>query len=129
MPLPALPAAAEDALRALVALERESARTGDAATLAQLWAEDALIIDGRGTRDKADDHRWAGRAAVLDRYALAVFPSPPPPLDDPTLAGAEINVLANAATLLYGGDHWRFVLRDGRWWIQQLAYATSPPSP
>lgn len=126
-PIPAFVSApAAEALPALVAAEREAARRGDATRLAQLWAEDAVIIDGRGTADPTDDYRWQGRAAILDRYRLAVFPSPPPPLDDPSLPGALISLDGAAARLIVDGDRWRFVQREGRWWLVELAYSLGP---
>jgi hypothetical protein len=119
-------APAAEALPALVAAEREAARRGDVPLLAQLWAEDALIIDGRGTTDLADDYRWQGRAAILDRYRLAVFPSPPPPLDNPALPEAVITGDGTAATLIVDGDRWRFAHRAERWWLLELAYNLGP---
>lgn len=115
-------AAPEQALPDLVAAERKAARHADAGLLALLWDADAVIIDGRATVDDGDDYRWVGRAAILDRYTLAVFPSPPS-LDDPILTGAQIIVTDTVATLVVAGDRWRFVRRDGRWWLAELAYS------
>lgn len=115
------PNAAEEAIPFLIAAEREAARRGDRAMLAQLWAVDALIIDGRGTTDPSDDYHWPGRAAILDRYVLAVFPNPPPPLDG--VDALEIMVAGTEAVAVNGGDHWRFVHEDGRWWISELVYS------
>jgi hypothetical protein len=106
----------------LIAAERAAAHTGDLATLSQLWAADARVVDGRGTPDPADDYVWSGRAAILDRYVVAVFPNPPPPLAD--LDGLVLTVDGDEATASHGGDHWRFVRRDGRWWIAELVYSS-----
>jgi len=113
-----LPAA--EALPALVLAERSAAGAHDLATLRHLWAEDAQIIDGRGTADPADDFVWRGRTALLDRYALAVFPAPPPPFAAPPILAATID--GDTATAILGNDAWRFSFRDGRWWLQELAY-------
>jgi hypothetical protein len=114
----ALPATAS--LPALVQAERTAARTRDAATLRQVWAADAQIIDRRGTLDPADDFVWRGRDAILDRYALAVFPAPPPPFAAPPILAMTID--DDVATAVLGADAWRFIFRDGRWWLQELAY-------
>lgn len=113
-----LPAA--EALPALVQAERTAAGARDLATLRQLWAEGARIIDRRGTPDPTDDFVWRGRAAILDRYALAVFPAPPPPFEAPPVLAVTID--GDAATAVLGADGWRFIFRDGRWWLQELAY-------
>lgn len=121
-------APADQAIPALVAAEREAARQADAGLLAILWDADAVIIDGRATAAEADDYRWEGRAAILDRYALAVFPSPPPPpLAEDTLRAGHLVVTDSVATLELGGDRWRFVHRDGRWWLAELAYSRPAP--
>ena len=111
---------AEEAIPQMIAAEREASRSGDLALLAQLWAEDARIIDTRGTEGTGDDLTWPNRAAVLDRYTLAVFPAPPPTLDG--LPSPNITVQGEAAQALNGQDRWRFVQRDGRWWIAELRY-------
>lgn len=113
-----LPAA--QALPALVAAERNAAAARDLATLQQLWAEDARIIDSRGTAAPADDYRWQGRAAILDRYAVAVFPAPPPPVT----AAPHLALVHNGdrVTATAGVDRWRFTFAAGRWWLQELAY-------
>ena len=113
-----LPAA--QALPELVLAERSAAGVCDLATLRHLWAEDARIIDGRGTPDPADDFVWSGRAAILDRYILAVFPAPPPPFAAVPVLTATID--GGAATAILGADAWRFSFREGRWWLQELAY-------
>ena len=43
------------ALPQLIGAERDAARRGDFALLAQLWAPDARIVDSRGTPELADD--------------------------------------------------------------------------
>jgi hypothetical protein len=111
-----------EALPALVAAERQASIEGNAALLAQLWAEDARIFDGRGTPAPEDDYVWAGQPAILDRYELAVFPSPPPPLPADAFAEAAIQVNGDQAALERNGDRWRFVYRDGRWWLLELRY-------
>lgn len=113
-----LPAA--QALPELVLAERTAAAARDLATLRQLWAEDARIIDGRGTPDDADDFVWRGRAAILNRYELAVFPAPPSPFTAAPVLTTAIN--GDTATAILGNDAWRFTFRDGRWWLQELAY-------
>lgn len=122
---PALPpfvatADPEIAIPQLIMAERESAHRGDLALLAQLWADDAHIIDRRGTPDPGDDYRWGDRAAILDRYVVAVFPAPPPAFD--SLPQPVIDVTANGAVAHNGNDRWTFTWADGRWWIQELAY-------
>jgi hypothetical protein len=102
--------------------ERQAAATGDIAILAQLWSEDGRVVDARGTPDSGDDYVWAGRPALLDRYRLAVFPSPPPLLAESDLQSATIQVDGDQATLQHNGDHWRFIYQDGRWWILELTY-------
>lgn len=113
-----LPAA--ESLPALVQAERAAASARNAAILRQLWAEDAQIVDRRGTLDPADDYVWRGRAAILDRYALAVFPAPPPPFATAPALTATLH--GDAATAMLGADAWRFSFRDGRWWLQELTY-------
>ena len=71
-PLAAATLTAAQALPALVLAERTAAGARDLATLRQLWAEDARIVDSRGTPDPADDYIWNGRDAILDRYGIAV---------------------------------------------------------
>jgi hypothetical protein len=111
-------------LPSLVVAEREASISGNLPLLAALWAEDGRIVDGRGSADTSDDYVWQGRAAILDRYRLAVFPAPPPHLALSDLTGATLTVSGDSATLINGGDHWRFTLRDGRWWLQELVYSS-----
>lgn len=111
---------ADEALLALVLAERAAAQAGDLALLAELWADDATLVDRRGTDHPADDLRWVGRAAILDRYQLAVFPAPPPPFAaTPTLA---FQLEGQHAHATLGHDRWRFLWKDGRWWLQELVY-------
>lgn len=124
-PAPAIVSATDaSTLPALVVAEREASIAGNLPLLATLWAEDGRIVDGRGSAEPGDDYIWAGRAAILDRYKLAVFPAPPPPLTLPELAGATVTVEGENATLVNGGDRWRFVQRAGRWWLQELVYSS-----
>jgi hypothetical protein len=116
-----------DTLATLVLVEREASIQGNLPLLATLWAGDGRIVDGRGSAAEDDDYVWNGRAAILDRYRLAVFPAPPPPLTPAELADATPVVEGDNATLTNGGDRWRFVQHDGRWWLQELVY--SSPSP
>ena len=121
-PLPgAVYAAAEEAIPALIVAERHGSKSGDLAALSQLWMDDARIIDGRNTALVDDDYIWDGKAAILDRYLLAVFPNPPPPLDD-ALLQFDISVNGAHAAVVNGVDEWRFSRGDGRWWIRELAY-------
>ena len=122
---PSLPAeveqAAADALPALILAERAASIAGDEETLRMLWLPDATIIDGRGTADMSDDFRWQGWPALRSRYQLAVFPAPPPPLDradDGSLVETGVR-----AGYQRGGDQWTAVQRDGRWWLESLAYS------
>jgi hypothetical protein len=128
--VPPLPAPISDtstaALPALVMAEREASIQGNLPLLAALWAEDGRLVDGRGSVETSDDYSWAGRAAILDRYQLAVFPSPPPPLTPSELANATLSVQGSSATLVNDGDRWRFTLQEGRWWLQELVYSTPP---
>ena len=103
-----------------VVAERRAANQRDLATLAALWSPDARIVDSRGTPAPEDDYVWRGRADILDRYVVAVFPAPPPLLDAPP-AGA-VQVEGATATAQFGHDRWTFVWQDGRWWIQELSY-------
>ncbi|MCS6826628.1 MAG: DUF4440 domain-containing protein [Caldilinea sp.] len=112
--------AIEEIAASLILAERHAARARDLATLAQLWADDARIIDHRGSDDPAAAYIWQGRDAILDRYLLAVFPSPPPPLSEPI--ELVVHVDGDMATATLGDDRWQFVLREGRWWLKELAY-------
>lgn len=120
-PAPAFVTAdAATALPQLVAAERAAASSRDRGLLAQLWAPAARIIDSRGTPAPADDYAWVGRAAILDRYDLAVFPSPPQPFAAPPAFTPQIAGDTAAATL--GNDAWRFHWDGERWWLLELRY-------
>ncbi|MFO7633422.1 MAG: hypothetical protein R6W76_12825 [Caldilinea sp.] len=112
--------AIDEALPALVLAERMAAREHDLATLGQLWAEDARIVDSRGAGDPADVYIWQGRDAILDRYVLAVFPAPPPPLTEPL--DLVVTRTGDTAAATLGNDRWRFTFAEGRWWLQELMY-------
>jgi hypothetical protein len=112
-----------DTLSTLVIIEREASIQGNLSLLATLWTENGRIVDGRGSIANEDNYVWMGRAAILDRYRLAVFPAPPPPLTLAELAGATLTVEGDNATLINGSDHWHFVRQDGRWWLQELIYS------
>jgi hypothetical protein len=123
-----VPAVTETTLADLILAEREASIAADVPQLDALWAEDARIVDGRGTAAPDDDYRWQGRAAILDRYALAVFPAPPPPADAAALRAAEFQVQRTSdreatATLVHAGDRWQLVQREGRWWLYELVYS------
>jgi hypothetical protein len=119
--LPAFVAgAAEEAIPQMIAAEREASRTGDLPLMAQLWAEDARIADTRGTREEADDFVWPNRAAILNRYEIAVFPAPPPGLEE--LPSPQIIVEGDSAVASNGNDTWHFVWRAGSWWLAELRY-------
>ncbi len=111
---------AATALPALILAERTAARERDLTTLAQLWAHDARIIDSRGTSDPAAAYIWQGRDAILDRYVLAVFPAPPPPLAEPI--DLVIDQQGDNASAILHNDFWRFTFAEGRWWLQELSY-------
>ncbi len=105
---------------ALIVAERTASAATDLATLSSLWHPEARIVDGRNTSDPADDYIWQDRAAILDRYELAVFPNPPPPFEAaPTFDLIEVEF---SATVVNGVDEWQFVYEDERWWITELAY-------
>jgi hypothetical protein len=111
---------AASALPQLVAAERAASRSGDLPLLGQLWAPEARIVDRRGTPATDDDFVWAGRAAILDRYRVAVFSSPPPAFD--ALPELTLDVAGDAATATLGQDRWAFAWQEGRWWLLELAY-------
>lgn len=120
----ALPSAiytsAEQAIPSLIEIERVGSIEGDLALLGQLWSDDARIIDGRNTAASDDDYVWDGKDAILDRYVVAVFPNPPPPMTESLFL--DVLVDGDRASVINGVDHWRFVRRGDRWWITELAY-------
>lgn len=76
----------------LIFAERQAANAGDIAMLAQLWAPESRVIDRRGAPSPARYYRWEGKAAVLNRYVVAVFPHRPPPLADNALDTLQLTV-------------------------------------
>ena len=110
-------------LPTMVVAERDASIQGNLPLLATLWAENGQIVDGRGSVDETDDYRWRGRAAILDRYRVAVFPAPPPSLTLAELADATLTIDGDTATLINGGDRWQFIHQDNRWWLQELVYS------
>ena len=105
----------------LVQTERNAASTGDMALLAALWAEDATIVEQRGTEAESDDYTFAGRPAILDRYLVAVAQNRPTTLESPP--DAPVIVDDDSASMVNGVDTWTFVFAEGRWWIQGLIIA------
>lgn len=118
-------ASAEEAVTALILAERRATIARDLALLTQLWAEDAYIVDGRNSVTPSDDYIWQGRAAIVDRYQVAVFPFDLPPLDT-LAAGTTITIAGKEATVQHSGDHWRLVKIDQRWWLAALQYQLAP---
>ncbi len=110
----------EQAIPQMIAAERQASRSGNLALLAQLWGEDATIVDSRGTNAPGDDFTWPSRAAILDRYKLAVLPAPPPAME--ALPEPVITVQGNEAQAINSQDHWRFLRQEGRWWMVELRY-------
>lgn len=113
-------AAAEVALPQFVASERDAAIRGDRAAS---WRSCGRRIRASWTatvRRTADDFIWAGRAAILDRYDLAVFPSPPPAFATPPAFRPQVAGDIAAASL--GNDAWRFQWDGQRWWLLELRY-------
>ncbi len=116
-----------ETLPKLIVAEREASIQGNLSLLATLWSENGRIVDGRGSVEEADDYVWSGRYSILDRYQMAVFPAPPPPLALTELAGATLIVADDSATLINHDDRWRFVWQGGRWWLQELVYSAPLP--
>lgn len=115
----------EAAVTALILAEREAAIAHNLPLLAQLWAADARIADGRNSATTSDDYIWQGRAAILDRYQVAVFP-----FDLPALAhldaGAVITIIEDRATVQHGNDRWQLTKVNDRWWLTDLQYNYPP---
>ena len=108
---------------ALISAERVAAIEGNAPLLEALWAPEALIIDGRATDSAADDYVWQGRSAILDRYNLAVFPSPPPSITEDHFDSLIVTMPKdNAISAKLGVDRWIFTRRGDRWFLQELRY-------
>lgn len=110
----------EEIAVALIRAERNAVQARDLATLAQLWASNARIIDRRGSHDLNHAYVWEGRDAILDRYLLAVFPAPPPPFSEPI--DPIVHLEGDTATATLDNDRWQFVFREGRWWLKELSY-------
>lgn len=121
---------AVDALPAMILAERTAAATGDLELLARLWSEESRVVDERNSASPADDYMWTPRAAVLDRYVVAVFTNPPP-----LLQGLENYTIEQGEADLRDGvqegqrmrvrtenDQWTFVFHRDRWWIEELRY-------
>lgn len=115
----------EEAVTALIVAERQATIDQDLGLLGQLWAADASIVDGRGTLPTTDDYVWQGRAAILDRYRVAVFPFTLPPLSQ-LAVGTTITITGNEATVHHHGDQWQLVKVEQRWWLLTLRYQLAP---
>lgn len=113
----------EAAVTTLILAERQAAIDHDLALLSQLWAEDAQIIDGRNNSTPADDYQWRGRAAILNRYVVAVFPFYLPPLSSLDTT-ASIKITGEEATVQNGNDQWQLAKINDRWWLTELRYAS-----
>lgn len=115
----------KEAITALILAERQAAIAHQLPILEQLWADTAQIVDGRNSVTPADDYRWQGRAALLDRYEVAVFPFVLPPLlalDASTV----ITITGEHATVQHLTDRWQLIKVDGRWWLNELKYSDQP---
>lgn len=115
----------EEAITALILAERQAAIAHNLAFLEQLWADNAQIVDGRHSATPADDYRWLGRAAILDRYVVAVFPFVLPPLtalDE----RAVITITGEHATVEQLTDRWQLTKVGERWWLTELKYSVLP---
>ncbi|GAB4517021.1 MAG: hypothetical protein Kow0047_28810 [Anaerolineae bacterium] len=129
-----VPLSDEDAIRLLLAAEGAAVVTQDINRLAEIWAEDGVVVDAKHTPDDpSDDARWEGWDAIRERYVVVVFPGNPQVVEHPIL---EISVQGDEAfavtTTQIGqeraeaGDRWTFVRRDGRWRIKSLTYNLEP---
>ena len=105
----------------MIVLERTASIKRDVTLLQALWVEESRIVDARGTADATDDYVWTGRSAIMDRYLVAVFPNPPPMMEQP--ANLSIEEENGIAVVENGTDLWRFVWQDGRWWMAELVYS------
>lgn len=115
----------DEAITALILTERQAAIDHHLSVLEQLWADDAQIIDGRNSAAVDDDYHWVGRAAILDRYRVAVFPFVLPPL--PALAESTvITITGDHATVQHLTDLWQLRKAEGRWWLSELKYSYQP---
>jgi hypothetical protein len=116
----------EAAVTALILAERQAAIDHNLALLGELWGEDAHVIDGRGNATPSDDYVWQGRAAILDRYVVAVFPFALPPLTALD-AAATLTITGEQAMIQNGNDHWQLVKVNERWWLTELHYDYQTP--
>lgn len=115
----------DEAITALILAERQAAIAHNLSMLGDLWADNAQIIDGRNSATVADDYLWLGRAAILDRYQVAVFPfvlPPLPALDESTV----ITITGDHATVQHLTDRWQLSKAEGRWWLSELKYSVLP---
>jgi len=135
-PTPGIPpdASDEEAILALLQAESRGVVNKDMDLLAAIWAEDAVVTDAKHTPDDpADDARWEGVDAVLDRYVTLVFPGNPAYAEP---ADVQITVEGDRAVAVSttqigeerspGGDRWTFVKRNGVWRIHSLTYNLEP---
>ena len=123
-----------DAIQWLLQAESRGVVNKDMDLLAAIWAEDCVVTDAHHTPDNpADDTRWQGIDAVLNRYVTLVFPC------NPTLAApadVQLTVQGDQATartttrindeLSPGGDEWVFVKQGDVWRIRALTYNLEP---
>ncbi len=131
-PTPVVPlfADAETAIRWLLEAESRGVVNKDMTLLSAIWAEDAVVTDAKHTPDDpADDARWQGVDAVLDRYITLVFPGNPTQAAPADVQIAVDGDTATARTTTHindeispGGDKWTFIRRNGRWFIHSLTY-------
>ena len=115
----------EAAITALILAERQAAIAQHLPVLGQLWADTAQIVDGRNSATPTDDYRWQGRAAILDRYQVAVFPFVVPPLVALD-ASAVMTITGEHATVQHLTDRWQLIKIDDRWWLNELKYSYQP---
>lgn len=115
----------EEAITALILAERQAAIAHDIVSLGQLWADNAQIVDGRNSITPDDDYRWQGRAAILDRYQVAVFPFVLPPLTALD-ASAVITITGKQALVQHLTDEWQLTKVAERWWLTELNYSVRP---
>lgn len=118
----------------LLQQEAQGVVAQDLDALMALWAEEAVVTDAAHTPDDpSDDLVWRGRDAIRDRYVHLVFPGGAKeagPLDvrlevhgDRATAWATTRIGDEVAP---GGDHWTFVRREGRWYLESLTYNLEP---
>ncbi|NPA73046.1 MAG: hypothetical protein GXO35_09500 [Gammaproteobacteria bacterium] len=121
-------------IKQLLVAESEGVVNKDIDLLASLWAEDGWVVDAKHTPDEhADDTRWEGIDAILNRYITLVFPGNPSQAQHPDLS---IQIDGDKATATSStaigneyatqGDRWGFIRKDGQWLIQYLIYNLEP---